>query len=349
VSRRNVRFLPPLHGPLLEKRTPCRRHVRKMGIEIAHLAADLAHAHRALAASERKCRALQRRVTVLEALLASTQAALAKAQQTIREDQHQLFGRHTERGAVPGSAQADVENAAEGAMADAGGGTPVEPHPAVAVPAPAKKKRGARRGHPGHGRRVLEQLPCTEHVLTLPAAQRRCPRCGKVYTEIPGAYAVSLLLDWVVSVFYRRYLRQKYRPACSCPGIKRILVAPPPAKVLRKGLLSPQCIARVGVEKFWLSTPAPRPAGPVAEHARRGGASRRRAMRPRPASRPGPRTGASAFVSLTTSTPPAVTSCPRPKRPPTKPCASTSPACAPPPRASCGIGPCPPGNGRCTR
>ena len=70
-----------------------------------------------------------------------------------------------------------------------------------------------------------------------------------------GAYAASLVLEWAVALFYRRYLRQKYQPACSCRGIKRILVAPPPSKVVARGLLTPQFIARLCVEKFCLGHP----------------------------------------------------------------------------------------------
>ena len=47
-------------------------------------------------------------------------------------------------------------------------------------------------------------------VRTLPEEQRCCPNCGTPYKPMIGAYAVSLVLDWAVAVFYRRYLRQKY-------------------------------------------------------------------------------------------------------------------------------------------
>ena len=225
-------------------------------IEIAHLAAELAEERKGRRSAERKSRSLQRRVETLERLLANVQAELVKAKQTVREYARQIFGRHSERGPVPGSAPSEGTDTSAGEVVGASPSSPSTEEPAPPHPTHRKqKKRGRRPGHPGSGRRTVEELPCTTEVRTLPEEQRCCPNCGTPYKPMVGAYAVSLVLDWAVAVFYRRYLRQKYQPACSCPGIKRIVVAPPPAKVVARGLLSPQFIARLCVEKFCLGHP----------------------------------------------------------------------------------------------
>ena len=232
-----------------------RRFCEEARIEIAHLAAKAADLGRALRSSERKRRTLERRVDQLACMLADARAELVKANQTIHEYQRQIFGRHSERGPVPGSGpSASSDPAATVPAEDPSTGTAQEPQQTPPRPR-GKKKRGARRGHPGHGRRIVEELPCTDEIRTLPEAERCCPQCGTPYKPMPGAYAISRVLDWAVVVFYRRYLRQKYQPACPCTGIKRILVAPRPAKVVPRGLLSPQFIARICVEKFWLGHP----------------------------------------------------------------------------------------------
>ena len=228
-----------------------RRLSEEARIEIAHLAAELAEERKGRQSAERKCRSLQRHVDRLESLLANAQAELIKAKQTIREYARQLFGRHSERGPVPGGSPSEgVDTAA----AEASGASPPE-EPSAQACRPKQKKRGRRPGHPGSGRRTVEDLPCTTEVCTLPEEQRCCPHCGTPYKPMVGAYAVSLVLDWAVAVFYRRFLQQKYKPACSCPGIKRVLVAPAPGKVVARGLLSPQFIARLCVEKFALGHP----------------------------------------------------------------------------------------------
>jgi len=92
-------------------------------IEIAHLSADLQEERKGRRAAERKCRSLQRRVEGLQIVLANTQAELVKAKQTIREYARQLFGRHSERGPVPGGSPSEgVDTAA----AEASGASPPE-------------------------------------------------------------------------------------------------------------------------------------------------------------------------------------------------------------------------------
>ena len=200
----------------------------------------------------RESERLARRVATLEHLVQSLRASLAKAQAALRELHHLHFGHSSERGPVPGTGQPAQAQAAT---------PPAEPQPgavrqeAPAPPPPKDRRRGAQPGHPGHGRRIVEHLPHVTELRTLPEEQRRCPHCGEPYAPVPGWVARSLLLDWTVQVFYHVYLRQRYRRTCPCVGPARVLTAPPPRKVIGKGLLEARAIARVCVEKFWLGHP----------------------------------------------------------------------------------------------
>jgi transposase len=185
--------------------------------------------------------------------LARLQHRFERLSASFREFRHQLHGRHSERGPVAGSQAGEPAVTAESMPDD----MPELP-PGHVSGATAERKRGARPGHVGHGRRVDGGLPCVEQVVTLPEEQRRCAHCGAIYEPMSGAFAVSHVLDCTALWFYRRFLRQKYRRSCSCVGPERILIAPPPAKVIARGLLSPRAIAHVCLEKFWWGRPLQR-------------------------------------------------------------------------------------------
>jgi len=46
------------------------------------------------------------------------------------------------------------------------------------------KRRGAVRGHTGHGRKIPENLPEREEIIDLPEDKKFCQYCGKPYVEI---------------------------------------------------------------------------------------------------------------------------------------------------------------------
>ncbi len=223
-------------------------------IELGQLAAENARLECDNARLARENRGLRRTVDVLRARVSTLEAALAKANATIREYRHRLFGRQSERGRSGDGHGVGQEAAAAG---DPEGAKAEEPVADGAAPArrTVKRQRGAQPGHVGHGRRIQTSLPHVDQVIELSEAERQCPHCGKAYKPKRGVYATSVVLNWSMLVFYTRYLRQKYEPACTCPGATRTLTAPPPAKVIRRGLLSAQALARICVEKFWWGRP----------------------------------------------------------------------------------------------
>ena len=116
-------------------------------------------------------------------------------------------------------------------------------------------RRGQRRGAPGHGRRRYDDLSIKTVVHELGDDQRCCPRCKMPYEGIEGA-EVSAQIEWRVEVYRIEHHRKRYARRCRCEAAPAVIVAPVPAKVIPKGLLTAEAIARALVDKFLLARPA---------------------------------------------------------------------------------------------
>ena len=176
-------------------------------------------------------------VDQLRAENAEWRETVAKQDAVIRKYQAMLFGKKSEKDALD-SAAPKTEQA------------PVRPPSSAPDTPPAvapTRPRGQRRGAPGHGRRLYEELPPREELHTLPAAERRCPTCGEVYA--PAGTEDATTIAWEVTIQRVIHRRQKYQRACDCPA-PQVLTAPPPPKLIPKGLLEVSAVAHLVVNKF---------------------------------------------------------------------------------------------------
>ena len=149
----------------------------------------------------------------------------------------QLFGRKSEQ-------TKDRESADE---------TP--PLPAVGAAADqAPKRRGGQPGAKGHGRRRHAHLPTEEILHELPPDKQRCPRCATPFEVFPGTED-SDELDWDVRLTRRVHKRARYRPACRCGEVPGIIAAPPPPKLIPKGMFSCGFWTRLLLDKFLFQRP----------------------------------------------------------------------------------------------
>ena len=123
--------------------------------------------------------------------------------------------------------------------------------------APSPRRRGQQRGRPGHPRRAYDHLPAVEHVLELPAEQRRCSRCGQPFADFPGTDD-STVLEIEVRAHRRVYRRRRYRPTCSCGTAPGIITAPAPAKVIPRSILGISVWVTVLLDKFLFYRPTHR-------------------------------------------------------------------------------------------
>ena len=198
-----------------------------------------------IAALEATVAALEATVAALTAENAALREKVAKQEALIRKYQAMLFGTKSEKG-QPGGKATPTDTEA----------TPA-PEPTGAPPPPAcpPSPRGQRRGAPGHGRRLYEELPPREVLHELPEDERRCPACGEPY--IPAGTEDATTIEWEVSIRRVIHRRLKYRSACSCQS-PVLLTAPPPPKLIPKGLLETSAIANLVVNKYLHGQPTNR-------------------------------------------------------------------------------------------
>lgn len=180
---------------------------------------------------EERCARQEKRITEL---LEANEKLLAR----VAWLETQLFGRKSER-----TKDADA---------------PTEESPDVSKPGAdddeEAKRRGGQPGAKGHGRRRHAHLPTEEILHELPPDKQCCPRCGKPFDIFPGTED-SDELDWDVRLTRRVHKRVRYRPACRCGEAPGIIAAPPPPKLIPKGMFSCGFWTRLLLEKFLFQRP----------------------------------------------------------------------------------------------
>ncbi len=87
--------------------------------------------------------------------------------------------------------------------------------------APIKPGRGAKPGHPGHGRHIPDNLVTREHDILVPDKRRICPVTGEVGKPLPRVFwekstQIEICLTAYLNVFYRE--RLKFEGCAHCPS-----------------------------------------------------------------------------------------------------------------------------------
>ena len=157
---------------------------------------------------------------------------LAQLQAKLRLRERQLFGRKSEKG----------KNQNEK------GSSPI---------GTTKKSRGQQPGSKGHGRRDFSHLPAEEEQIELPADKRCCPHCRLPFKDYPPTED-SEVLEITVKAHRRIIRRKRYRRTCTCEGVPRIITAPPPPKLIPKGILGISVWVTVLLDKFLFLRPTHR-------------------------------------------------------------------------------------------
>jgi len=180
---------------------------------------------------EERCARQEERITELLQVNEKLRARVAWLEQ-------QLFGRKSEHTEPPAG-----ENPADALVCSS-------PAPAGEDP----KKRGKQPGAKGYGRKQHTHLPTEEIIHTLPPDRQCCPRCSIPFEVFPGTED-SEELDWDVRLTRRVHKRVRYRPACQCGAVPGIVAAPPPPKLIPKGMFSCGFWTRLLLDKFLLQRP----------------------------------------------------------------------------------------------
>jgi transposase len=154
-----------------------------------------------------------------------------------RKLQDQLFGRKSEK-----SSTRDRSNRLEGENDDGDACTP--------------RKRGQRKDRPGPRRRDYSHLPVVDDPHELPPDQRICPECGAVLS--PSNTEDSEQIEIEVRPHRRRIRRRRYQRTCTCTKPPRTFTAPPPPKLIPKGLLGISVWVEILIDKFLSHRPTAR-------------------------------------------------------------------------------------------
>jgi transposase len=113
------------------------------------------------------------------------------------------------------------------------------------------RPRGQQAGGPGHGRKKRPKLPEQKVLVDLPGGSPVCAQCGQPYKRNGTAQSYQEIV-WEVRVYKRIFQRQQYEQACSCPkpGLSARVAAPPPPRLIARGLLSVESIVESLLRKF---------------------------------------------------------------------------------------------------
>ena len=127
-----------------------------------------------------------------------------------------------------------------------GSSTPSSKVPVKANTAPdtEKKKRGAKIGHPGHGRSVFDATDADEVVETPSAVGETCPKCGGILQD--KGTKKRMVVD-CAPLKARRVLHRL--PVKYCPHCRRTFTARAPS-VLPKSLYGNQLVAQAATMHY---------------------------------------------------------------------------------------------------
>ena len=208
----------------------------------------------------------RRRARVFETECGRLEKELEKTQARANKFASMLFAVKSEKLKVSdievGEDAVAVESAAEKVVREGTGAGPLPAEGQAAAPVTSKeeerKRRGARQGHPGSGRKIPKNLPVEETRVEIPPETLVCPACGQPGIEKPGLEAVSYQITVKKQYLLRRIVRVTYGPVCNCGKLPNLITAPPPAQLISKGKFSEEFWVDILVSKFMSHLPVNR-------------------------------------------------------------------------------------------
>jgi transposase len=159
---------------------------------------------------------LQNQIRMLELEKSELEQKLEDANKQLVWLRTQKFGKTNEQNASTGAqATSDKDAGAEGQQAGCASG---------------KRSRGQQPNSKGPGRSDKSEVDTDVKFIELPGCA--CSKCNKPYRLLPRSEA-SPLTEIEISIIRTVFQRCMYVSQCDCEG-KRILVAPPPPKLIQR-------------------------------------------------------------------------------------------------------------------
>jgi transposase len=120
-----------------------------------------------------------------------------------------------------------------------------------------RRRRGQQPDSKGHGRRDYSHLPVKEEDHDIPGSECHCPQCGLPFDPFPGTED-SEQIEIEVRAHRRVIKRKRYKPTCTCGAVPGIVTAPPPPKLIPKGIYGISVWVDVLLDKFYSMHPTHR-------------------------------------------------------------------------------------------
>lgn len=126
------------------------------------------------------------------------------------------------------------------------------------------KRRGAVKGHAGHGRKIPEDLPEREEIIDIPEDRKFCEYCGKPLKET-GMEDVSSEICVEITYYVKRIKRKIYKKTCDCN--MPIVTAAAPEKLIPKGKFGTSFWVDALINKYRNHLPIERQVSQMREYA----------------------------------------------------------------------------------
>jgi len=184
------------------------------------------------------------RIRDLEEQLKQSQVKVASLQGEVRQLNKRLYGTKSEKGKpLPQPPKNEGQNADP-------------PKPAQDGEKKPARSRGQQPGSKGHGRKDHSNLPARTESADLPESQKSCACCGLAYAGNGVVESETIEID--VQAYRRVVRRQRYVASCSCPGTPATVAAPPPSKLIPRGILGTSAWVEILLDKFHYQQPTNR-------------------------------------------------------------------------------------------
>ena len=122
-----------------------------------------------------------------------------------------------------------------------------------------RKKRGARKGHSGHGRKkVPENLPVKVKIVDIDDKDKICSHCGLPKIELKGMERTSYKISKKVVYYVIEVIRKTYKTSCNCKTTAKIITAPVPDAVIPGSKFTEEVWTDFLISKYMLHLPIER-------------------------------------------------------------------------------------------
>lgn len=165
------------------------------------------------------------------------EAALKLEKGKVRDLNHRLYGKKTEKSASKPDASPSSDQF-------------------VGPPRPPAK-RGAKAGRDNRSRHDYPDLPVIEEYIPIPEADLGCPDCGEAFAPFPKTED-SDIIEIRIAAHVRKIKRAQAKATCQCPNRTGLITAPTAPRVYPKARYGVSVWVLVLLDKFQSYTPSNR-------------------------------------------------------------------------------------------